>query len=113
MLFRSVIGAVCFVGGTTLLIIGFIKARRKRLTEGEYTPTYAKISHYGEAAATAAEKITPDVKASDETEKEEEPTPEETTEEEEEEEEEANEEEKDVLLKKLSSLMNNENTDKE
>ena len=47
-----VIGAVCFVVGTILLIVNFVKARREKITEGDYTPTYAKISHYGETTAT-------------------------------------------------------------
>ena len=47
-----VIGAVCFVVGTILLIVNFVKARREKITEGDYTPTYAKISHYGETTVT-------------------------------------------------------------
>ncbi len=55
-----VIGAVCFVGGTILLIVNLIKARRATITAGDYDPTYAKISHYGEnstASKTDAENI--------------------------------------------------------
>ncbi len=43
-----IIGAVCFVGGTILLIVNLVKARRAAITAGDYDPTYAKISHYGE-----------------------------------------------------------------
>ena len=46
-----VIGAICFVGGTILLIVNLVKARRAEITAGEYAPTYAKISHYGETLA--------------------------------------------------------------
>ena len=47
-----VIGAVCFVAGTILLTVNLVKARRAKITAGEYTPTYAKISHYGESSST-------------------------------------------------------------
>lgn len=50
-----VIGFVCFVVGTILLIVNLVKARRATITAGEYAPTYAKISHYGE------NKTTPDI----------------------------------------------------
>ena len=49
-----VIGAVCFVVGTILLIVNFVKARREKITEGDYEPTYAKISHYGEGISTSS-----------------------------------------------------------
>ncbi len=50
-----VIGAICFIGGVALLIYGFIKNRQSARDEGEYSPTYAKISHYGEATVRADE----------------------------------------------------------
>ena len=49
-----VIGATCFVVGTILLVIKLVKAHRAEITAGDYTPTYAKISHYGESSATAS-----------------------------------------------------------
>lgn len=105
-----VIGFICFVGGTTLLIIGLVKARRKNITEGEYTPTYAKISHYGETKAVANEEIPTEYKAAD-TESESAEKSENATDNPSENED--NEDEKDEILKKLSSLMNEENKDKE
>lgn len=50
-----VIGAVCFVVGTILLIINLVKARRAAITSGEYAPTYAKISHWGETDVTTSD----------------------------------------------------------
>ena len=50
-----VIGAVCFVVGTVLLIVNLTKAHRAEITAGDYTPTYAKISHYGESVTSANE----------------------------------------------------------
>ena len=47
-----VIGFISFVVGTILLIVNFVKAHRAKLTAGDYTPTYAKISHYGETVST-------------------------------------------------------------
>ena len=74
-----VIGAVCFVGGSVLLIVKLVKARRANITAGEYAPTYAKISHYGEAVAPASEAT--DVAAVTEEEAEIDTAPEETEEE--------------------------------
>lgn len=42
----QVVGFLCFVICTILLVIGLVKARRKKITEGAYDPTYAKISGY-------------------------------------------------------------------
>ena len=58
-----VIGACCFVVGTILLVVNLVKARRAELTAGEYIPTYAKISHYGENIAGNSVK-NPSVEAS-------------------------------------------------
>ena len=46
-----VIGAICFVGGSILLVVNLVKSRRAAITAGEYAPTYAKLSHYGENTA--------------------------------------------------------------
>ena len=51
----QVVGFVCFVVGSILLIVNLVKARRQTITEGGYDPTYAKISHYGEGAEENAE----------------------------------------------------------
>ena len=45
-----VIGAACFILGTILLVINLTKAHRAEITAGEYTPTYAKLSHYGKSS---------------------------------------------------------------
>lgn len=39
----QVVGFICFVVGTLLLIINLVKARRARLTAMEYDPTYPKF----------------------------------------------------------------------
>ncbi len=75
-----VIGAICFVGGSILLTVKLIKARRATITAGEYAPTYAKLSHYGENTATAAEAtdeaaITEEENEIDATPEEDEPAP--------------------------------------
>ena len=36
----QVVGFVCFVVGTLLLVLGLVKARRARLTAMNYTPSY-------------------------------------------------------------------------
>lgn len=97
-----VIGFVCFVGGTILLIIGFIQARRTELTAGEYIPTYAKISHYGENIASVTNNESTVNETVDTPEASEEPQNNDTK-----------EEDKDEILKKLSSLSENESNDKE
>ena len=40
----QVIGFLCFVIGSILLIVNFSKVHRAKLTKREYTPTYSKIS---------------------------------------------------------------------
>ena len=40
----QVVGFVCFVGGSVLLIYNLIKARRAALSELDYEPTYSKFS---------------------------------------------------------------------
>ena len=40
----QVVGFACFVVGAVLLTVNLIKARRLKLDENEYIPTYAKIS---------------------------------------------------------------------
>ena len=50
-----VIGAICFVGGSILLIVNLVKSHRATITSGEYAPTYAKLSHYGENTAQTNE----------------------------------------------------------
>ena len=44
----QVVGFVCFVVGTILLVVNLSKAKRRELTAEDYAPTYGKISHYGE-----------------------------------------------------------------
>ena len=51
----QVIGFLCFVVGSILLIVNLMKARRATLTQREYTPAYPRISH---ASATAAQENT-------------------------------------------------------
>ena len=54
----QVVGFVCFVVGSILLVVNLAKARRKAITDGGYEPTYAKISHYGTAEADSTETET-------------------------------------------------------
>jgi len=111
----SVIGFICFVGGTILLIVYLVKARRAKITAGEYAPTYAKISHYGENIANnvPSEDIREAVNKEDvETESidapesidENEPVEDNVSEE--------DTEDSDEILKKFSQLMDDSNNDK-
>ena len=94
-----VIGATCFVVGTILLVVNLVKAHRAEITAGEYTPTYAKISHYGESASTSSSH---DNTISEEIPKEEtEPNPTEKIESD-------NEIDKSEAKKRFSSLMNDD-----
>ena len=49
-------GAICFAVGFLLLITKTVKARRKALTEQEYTPTYAKF-RYGAATEEVIRRV--------------------------------------------------------
>ena len=108
-----VIGAVCFVVGTILIIINLVKARREKITEGEYTPTYARISHYGETTDTPATATEAEAKAEPEAVSEsvstEEPQAPDTTSSEEAQDEDMD---KDEVLKRFSELMNDDNDKK-
>ena len=57
-----VISIVALIVGVSLLIVGFIKTHKSKKDEGEYIPTYAKISHYGENTAETAEVKTTEEK---------------------------------------------------
>ena len=45
----QVIGFLCFVIGAILLTVFLFRSRRQRLTDMDYAPTYAKISHIATA----------------------------------------------------------------
>ena len=46
----QIVGLLCFLAGTVLLVIGFEKARRKELTEKEYESVYSKSDLTDEVA---------------------------------------------------------------
>ncbi len=50
----QVIGFICFVTGSVLLIYNFSKARRKKMYETEYVSSYSKFTHTADDEATAA-----------------------------------------------------------
>ncbi len=41
----QVVGFVCFVAGTALLVYKLVKCRREALTNADYTPAYPKFTH--------------------------------------------------------------------
>lgn len=51
----QVVGFLCFVIGTILLIVNLMKAHRAKLTASEYLPSYAKISNYTDSPASEIE----------------------------------------------------------
>ena len=53
----QVVGFLCFVIGSILLIVNLIKARRATLTAKEYTPAYPKISKGIHASSEDQESI--------------------------------------------------------
>ena len=103
-----VIGATCFVLGSILLIINFIKARRNTITSGEYAPTYAKISHWGETeSATVAEATEVETVANNV------PTEEAPTENDTDQQHTAEGAQKDDIIKRFSELLGDDDTNKE
>ena len=94
-----IIGFVCFVVGTILLIMNFVKADRAKITAGEYTPTYARISHYGESASVIPEPEN----ENDNDDSIEEETPEEEIPQR------TNDIDKEEAMKRFSTLMNDDN----
>ncbi len=60
----QVVGFVCFVVGTLLLVLGLIKARRAALTAKEYSPAYPK---FATTASTASAEMQSDTEAAAET----------------------------------------------
>ena len=53
----QVIGFVCFVGGTTALVIFLIRARRAKITAGAYEAAYPKFVTTASTAADADEEV--------------------------------------------------------
>ncbi len=89
----QVVGFLCFVIGSILLIVNMVRARRAALTAQDYEPTYSKISGMKPAASAESESsvseqedIPKDLSAS-------------------------TAEDKDFLEKRLSELLNQEKTD--
>ncbi len=108
------IGFICFVGGVALLIYGFVKTTKKA-ENVDYTPAYARISHYGEGETDAdtKEEVKEDTKSEGEATEGEKETDEVGTEEAPN----VTAEDKDEIEKKLNELLNangiNENNDNE
>ena len=61
----QVVGFVCFVVGSVLLIINLIKTRRATLNEEEYIPAYAKISKHEIVTAEAPDAKKDNVETND------------------------------------------------
>ncbi len=54
----QVVGFLCFVIGSILLIVGLLKARRDALTAEDYDPTFAKLSGMSAEGAVADDSVT-------------------------------------------------------
>lgn len=66
----QVIGFVCFVGGTTALVIFLIKARRAKITAGAYEAAYPKFVTTASTASDAEDSDEEIVEVDDDTESE-------------------------------------------
>ena len=86
----QIVGFACFVVGAILLVLGFAKVRRAKLTAEEYVAAYPKFSHAVATPAAEAEAVEKnEADSSDEEEEDEESEEDEETEEIDEEEKEA------------------------
>ncbi len=52
----QIVGFLCFVVGTVLLVLGLLRARRKKITETDYAPAYPNFVTTASASAVDAEQ---------------------------------------------------------
>ncbi len=52
----QIVGFLCFAAGTTLLTVFLIRAKQKERTDGDYTPTYARVTGIAVPVAEEADQ---------------------------------------------------------